>query len=62
MIHLIQPGTCESTCLMLKLGMSEMPEICRFLGIVIKMFYEDHNPLIFMLCMVIMRQHFLPTP
>jgi len=21
-----------------------MPEICRFLGIVIKMFFEDHNP------------------
>ncbi len=21
-----------------------MPEICRFLGIVIKMFYSDHNP------------------
>lgn len=21
-----------------------MPEICRFLGIVIKMFYDDHNP------------------
>ena len=21
-----------------------MPEICRFLGIVIKMFYDEHNP------------------
>lgn len=21
-----------------------MPEICRFLGIVIKMFFDDHNP------------------
>ena len=21
-----------------------MPEICRFLGIIIKMFYDDHNP------------------
>ena len=21
-----------------------MPEICRFLGIIIRMFYEDHNP------------------
>jgi hypothetical protein len=21
-----------------------MPEICRFFGIVIKMFYDDHNP------------------
>lgn len=21
-----------------------MPELCRFLGIVIRMFYEDHNP------------------
>ena len=21
-----------------------MPEICRFLGIIVKMFYDDHNP------------------
>ncbi len=21
-----------------------MPEICRFYGIIIKMFYDDHNP------------------
>ena len=21
-----------------------MPEICRFFGIVIRMFYDDHNP------------------
>jgi hypothetical protein len=23
---------------------SSMPEICRFYGIVIKMFYDEHNP------------------
>ena len=29
-----------------------MPELCRFFGIIITMFYDDHAPRIFMCAMV----------
>lgn len=31
-----------------------MPEICRFFGIIIFLYWKDHNPPIFILLMVIM--------
>lgn len=32
-----------------------MPQISYFLGVIIRMFYRDHNPLIFMQYMLIMK-------